>query len=159
MTLQKGLVICYYYPATFFRQEKTSIEETRNGIWLKWFADLGGREVWRMMAAEAESLALALTATAAALTLLYLSTAAYAYLRRLVPGLATNYFFLFHFCKNHWSAWGQINDFFTKRKSTIYTYIIEFDTLWLSPANYTSSQSILTNDTLADRGCHCASTK
>ena len=55
-----------------------------------------------MMAVEAESLALALTAAAAALTLLYLSTAAYAYLRRLVPGLATNSFFpFFLLVKNH----------------------------------------------------------
>ena len=50
-----------------------------------------------MVAVEAESLALALTAAAAALTLLYLSTAAYAYLRRLVPGLATNS--IFPFCE------------------------------------------------------------
>ena len=46
--------------------------------------------------------------------------------------------------------------------STIYiirvTLNTEFATLWLLPGKYTSAVAILTNDTLADRGGHWAST-
>ena len=41
---------------------------------------------------------------------------------------------------------------------TSVTLNTEFDTLWLSPGNFQSAGSILTNDTLAERGGPCPST-
>ena len=94
-----------------------------------------------MMALEAESLVLAIS-TAAALTLLYLSTAAYAYLRRLVPAKVNC-----HFCcgdfrvpyedRNSWTcpACHQYNGFDKDGDYNRYVLYIPLYVSFLCPPN------------------------